>query len=57
MKQPRRIRLIGLLFVAALSGCAICKSSDNAEQCRTKQRDHGHSRVSVHAIDGSTLPS
>jgi len=34
-----------LLLVAALSGCAVCSSSDNAEQCRTKQRDHSNPRT------------
>lgn len=36
-----------LLLVAALAGCAVCKSTDTQEQCRTKERDHGHSKASV----------
>jgi hypothetical protein len=29
-----------LALIVCLSGCAICKTADNAEQCRTKQREH-----------------
>jgi hypothetical protein len=32
-------KLICLALILAVTGCATCKSSDTAEQCRTKQRD------------------
>jgi hypothetical protein len=32
--------LIGLILILSITGCAVCKSSDTPEQCRTKQRDH-----------------
>jgi hypothetical protein len=38
-------KLIGLILVLAISGCAVCSQSDNAEQCRTKQRDHSQPRT------------
>jgi uncharacterized protein YceK len=34
------MKLIGLILVLCLTGCATCKSSDTPEQCRTKQRNH-----------------
>jgi len=37
--------ILGLLL--ALPGCAVCSSSDNAEQCRTKQRDHSNPRTEL----------
>lgn len=40
-------KFIGLIFVALLAGCSICKSSDSPEVCRTKQRDHSHPRAEV----------
>jgi hypothetical protein len=33
-------KFIGLILILCLTGCAICKSTDTPEQCRTKQRDH-----------------
>jgi len=42
-------KLIGLLLVLAVSGCAVCSQSDNAEQCRTKQRDHSQPRTNFAA--------
>jgi len=35
-------KLFALVLLLPLTGCAICKSSDSVEVCRTKQRDHGH---------------
>ena len=32
-------KLISLVLIVAVAGCATCKSSDTVEQCRTKQRD------------------
>jgi hypothetical protein len=32
-------KLISLVLILAVAGCATCKSSDTVEQCRTKQRD------------------
>ena len=32
-------RLISVVLILLLAGCATCKSSDTVEQCRTKQRD------------------
>lgn len=32
-------KLISLVLMVAVAGCATCKSSDTVEQCRTKQRD------------------
>jgi hypothetical protein len=31
---------IGLVLVLSLAGCAVCKSSDSPEVCRTKERNH-----------------
>jgi hypothetical protein len=38
-------KLIGLIFLLSLAGCATCKSSDSPEVCRTKQRDHAQPRA------------
>jgi hypothetical protein len=38
-------KLIGLILVLSLAGCATCKSSDSPEVCRTKQRDHSQPRA------------
>jgi hypothetical protein len=38
-------KLIGLILALTLTGCAVCKSSDSAEVCRTKQRDHNQPHV------------
>jgi hypothetical protein len=35
-------KLFAWVLLLPLTGCAICKSSDSVEVCRTKQRDHGH---------------
>jgi hypothetical protein len=48
-------RLISVVLVLAMAGCATCKSSDTVEQCRTKQRDKSQknsSLVPVPALDG-----
>ena len=39
------VKLIALMVVLALAGCAVCKSSDSPEVCRTKQRDHSQPRT------------
>jgi hypothetical protein len=39
-----KMKWLTWLLIAALAGCATCKSSDTPEQCRTKQRDHGQVR-------------
>jgi hypothetical protein len=49
--------LVGVFLSTGLGGCAVCKSSDNVEQCRTKERDHGRSRVSIPTKDNSALPT
>ena len=46
-RQTSCVRASLLLLVATLAGCAVCKSTDNAEQCRTKERDHGQTRASI----------
>jgi uncharacterized protein YceK len=33
------MKLICLIVVLCLGGCATCSSSDTYEQCRTKERD------------------
>jgi uncharacterized lipoprotein YmbA len=38
-------KFIGLILALSLAGCAVCSKSDNAEQCRTKQRDHSQPRI------------
>lgn len=43
-------KLIGLLLVLSLVGCAVCKSSDSPEVCRTKERDHSQPRVDFAAF-------
>jgi hypothetical protein len=49
------MKSIGMISVLlALTGCAVCSSSDNAEQCRTKQRDHSNPRTDFAA---SLLPT
>lgn len=35
-------KLFTLVLLLPLTACAICKSSDSVEACRTKQREHGH---------------
>jgi hypothetical protein len=37
--------LLGLAMILSLPGCAVCKSSDTIEQCRTKERNHSQPRV------------
>ena len=37
-------KVICLLVVLSLAACSTCKSSDSAEVCRTKQRDHDQAR-------------
>jgi len=43
--DPTMNTFSGLILVLALSGCAVCSQSDNAEQCRTKQRNHSQPRT------------
>lgn len=38
-------RLVSLILVLSLAGCATCKSSDSPEVCRTKQRDRSQPRA------------
>ena len=50
--SPKR-RLMALLlmapaFLSTLPGCAVCKSSDTYEQCRTKQRNHSQPRMELY---------
>jgi uncharacterized protein YceK len=40
-------KLICLALILAVTGCATCKSSDSAEQCRTKQRDKSQKNSSL----------
>jgi hypothetical protein len=37
--------LLGLAMILSFPGCAVCKSSDTIEQCRTKERNHSQPRV------------
>ncbi len=37
--------VLGLAMIPLLPGCAVCKSSDTIEQCRTKERNHSQPRV------------
>jgi hypothetical protein len=55
--------LIGVILLIALTGCAVCKSSDSMEVCRTKHRDRdqpkpdfaaGRSLTRVAAIEPSS---
>jgi hypothetical protein len=48
-----KLRLIALvlvapMFLATLPSCAVCKSSDTYEQCRTKERNHSQPRVELY---------
>jgi uncharacterized lipoprotein YajG len=40
-------KLISLVLIVAVAGCATCKSSDTVEQCRTKQRDKSQKNSSL----------
>lgn len=42
-------KLLGLILALTLTGCAVCKSSDSPEVCRTKQRDHNQPRLELAA--------
>ena len=35
---------ICFIVVLSLTACATCKSTDSAEVCRTKERDHNQAR-------------
>ncbi len=37
--------LLCVVLVVWLTACATCKSSDSAEICRTKERNHSQPRV------------
>lgn len=39
-------KFIGLILVLSLAACAVCKSTDSPEVCRTKQRDHAQKSAS-----------
>jgi hypothetical protein len=43
-------RLISVILILAVAGCATCKSSDTAEQCRTKQRNKSQKSSSLLVI-------
>ncbi|MEA3174714.1 MAG: hypothetical protein QOF42_2125 [Gammaproteobacteria bacterium] len=45
-------KLICLALILAVTGCATCKSSDTAEQCRTKQRDKSQKNSSLVPVPG-----
>jgi hypothetical protein len=45
-------KMVGLILVASLAGCSVCKSSDSPEVCRTKERDHSQPRAGI-AVPGS----
>jgi hypothetical protein len=51
MSPTRRLialMLVAPMFVSTLPGCAVCKSSDTYEQCRTKERNHSQPRVELY---------
>lgn len=48
------MKLIGLILVLSLAGCATCKSSDSPEVCRTKQRNHSKPRAYIAAASLTT---
>jgi hypothetical protein len=37
-------KIICVVVLLSLAACSTCKSSDSAEVCRTKQRDHDQAR-------------
>ncbi len=39
----KKLACLGLLL--SIAGCAVCKSSDSVEVCRTKHRDHSQPRI------------
>jgi hypothetical protein len=46
-------KLISLILIIAVTGCATCKSSDTVEQCRTKQRDKSQKNSSLLIVPSS----
>ena len=38
------MRMLVWILVLALTACAVCKSSDSPEVCRTKERDAGQTK-------------
>jgi hypothetical protein len=40
-------RLICLILLLSLAGCATCKSTDSPEVCRTKERDKSQPHASL----------
>jgi hypothetical protein len=36
-----------LILALSLTACSTCKSTDSADVCRTKQRDHGTPRADI----------
>jgi hypothetical protein len=39
--------LIALGVIVLITGCSVCKSTDSAEVCRTKHRDHSQPRTEI----------
>jgi hypothetical protein len=37
-------KLVCLMLMLTLTACAVCKSSDSPEVCRTKERDAGQTK-------------
>jgi uncharacterized protein YceK len=50
-------RLVSLMVVLSMAGCATCKTSDSPEVCRTKQRDHSQPRALTALAGTSLFPS
>jgi len=48
-------KLISLVLILAVTGCATCKSSDTVEQCRTKQRDKSQKNSLSSALPAPTI--
>src|ERR1700678_1124484 len=48
-------KILGLILVASLAGCSVCKSSDSPEECSTKDRDHPQHRAVIAAAGSATL--
>jgi hypothetical protein len=53
------MRVICLILALSLAACATCKSSDTAEQCRTKVRDKQQRNATGAALEarGITAPA
>jgi hypothetical protein len=40
-------KIVGLILIASLASCSVCKSSDSPEVCRTKERDHSQPHAGI----------